>query len=126
MGYPNTYGKELILDLHECDSERFTRKKLKKYFKRLCMLIEMKRCKLTWWDDKGVPKEERQTQAHTKGTSAVQFILTSNITIHTLEELNNVYINIFSCKYFNEEVVRDFSRDYFLGVVAQAVVIDRI
>lgn len=121
------YGKELIIDLHLCNINRFNRKSLRIYFKTLCQLIEMQRAKLVFWDDIGVPKEEKQTDPHTTGTSAVQFILTSNITIHTLNLLGNVYINIFSCKEFDHLVALEFSKNYFeAGLVMQWKVIDRI
>jgi len=76
------YGKELIIDLHNCDSSTFTRKSIRDFFKELCELINMERCKLCWWDDHGVSPEEQQTEPHLKGTTAVQFILTSNITLN--------------------------------------------
>ena len=97
------YGVELILDMHGCDSSTFTRESIGRYFKRLCELIDMKREALYFWDDIGVPEEERQTLPHTQGTSAVQFILTSSIIIHTLDQLAAVYVNIFSCKEFDTE-----------------------
>lgn len=120
------YGKELILDLHDCDSNKFNRKDLKKYFVELCKVIDMKRCKLCWWDDLNVPEEERQTLPHTKGTSAIQFILTSNITIHTLDLMKAVYINIFSCKDFDSDIAEKFTVDYFKGRVIQSLTIDRL
>jgi S-adenosylmethionine/arginine decarboxylase-like enzyme len=52
---------------------------------------------------------------HLKGTSAIQFITTSNITIHTLDLLGAVYLNIFSCKEFEAEVVKEFSENWFKG-----------
>lgn len=58
------YGKELILDLHECDPLTFTRMSIGNYFKELCILIDMERCDLHWWDDYGVPPEEHQTDYH--------------------------------------------------------------
>ena len=119
------YGKELILDLHDCDNTLFNRIDLRRYFKLLCKLIDMQRCKLTFWDDVGVPEEEKQTAAHTKGTSAVQFILTSNITIHTLDITKSVYINIFSCKDFNEFDAENFTKTFFKGNVIQSLTIDR-
>lgn len=123
---PN-YGKELILDLHECNPKKFNRYYLKKYFTELCDLIKMQRSKLCWWDDLGLPQEKKQTLPHTKGTSAVQFILTSNVTIHTLDILESVYINIFSCKDFDAEVAKKFTEDFFESKnVKQSVVIDRI
>lgn len=120
------YGKELILDLHNCDPSTFNRKSLKKYFKELCLLIDMNRAKLTWWDDYNVAEEERQTEPHLKGTSAVQFIMTSNITIHTLDLLAAVYINLFSCKEFESNIVKQFSSDWFKGKIVSSHEINRI
>jgi S-adenosylmethionine/arginine decarboxylase-like enzyme len=119
------YGKELILDLHNCDSSKFTRKCIKEYFLRLCKLIHMHRCKLTFWDDLGIPIEERQKEAHTRGTSAVQFILTSNITIHTLDDLGAVFLNIFSCKDFSANKAAKFSQSWFSGTINHSIVVTR-
>ena len=120
------YGKELIIDLHNCDSSTFTRKSIRKYFKLLCKQIDMKPEKLSWWDDYGLEPEFEQTEAHTKGTTAVQFILTSNITIHTLELLKNVYINIFSCKEFNADLAMQLSKEWFKGQVVNSQIIERV
>jgi len=120
------YGKELILDLHECNPSTFNRKSIRNYFKELCDLIEMERCELYWWDDYGVSLEEQQTEPHMKGTSAIQFISTSNITIHTLDLLENVYLNVFSCKEFDSDVVKKFSEDWFKGKTVNFQVIKRV
>ncbi len=119
------YGKELIMDLHNCNPKKFNREMLKKYFRELCDLIDMKRCKLVWWDDHGVPPEKRQTAPHLKGTSAVQFIMTSNITIHTLDVLKNVYLNVFSCKDFDAIKAMKFYEKFFGGKAINFKVIDR-
>lgn len=122
----NTYGKELILDLHNCDPSTFSRKSIRRYFKELCKLIDMERAKLTWWDDVGVPEEERQTEPHLTGTSAVQFIKTSNITIHSLDLLGQVYLNIFSCKDFDDDVAKGFSEKWFGGETVSAITVPRV
>ena len=101
---PGQYGIELILDLHGCDAAKFTRDSITEYFERLCVLIDMQREDLHFWDDEGVSEEDKQTSPHTQGTSAVQFILTSSIVIHTLDQLRAVYINIFSCKAYDPKV----------------------
>lgn len=119
------YGKELILDLYSCNAKKFTRRALKRFFKDICSLIGMERCELFWWDDYGLPAEERQNEPHLKGTSAIQFIMTSNITIHTLDLMGNVYLNIFSCKDFDTKKATDFSRKFFEGRVASAKTIIR-
>ena len=120
------YGVELILDLHDCDARTFTRDSITAYFERLCELIDMKRETLHFWDDVGVPEEDRQTSPHTQGTSAVQFILTSSIVIHTLDQLGAVYVNMFSCKDFDPKVAEKFTIDWFGAGECSARFIDRI
>ena len=119
------YGKELILDLHECDPSTFTRRSIRKFFKELCELIDMEKEKLVWWDYKGLPKEYEAAPPHLKGISAVQFIKTSNITVHTLDVLKRIYINIFSCKTFKESDVWDFAEKWFKGTIVNFAVVNR-
>ena len=107
------YGRELILDLHECNVQRFTRHSINDYCTKLCELIDVERCELYFWDDVGVPQNDRQTHPKTKGTSAVQFILTSTIVIHTLELMGAAYINVFSCKEFDTEQTAQFTVNWF-------------
>lgn len=85
----------------------------------------MKPERLYWWDDHGLEPELQQTEPHTKGTTAVQFILTSNITIHTLDLLKNVYINIFSCKDFDTNIAAQFSAEWFKGTIVNSVIVER-
>lgn len=121
-----SYGKELILDLHNCDVERFNRESIRGYFIELCKLIDMKRCDLHFWDDLETPEEEKQTSDHTTGTSAVQFILTSNITIHILDKPGKVFVNIFSCKEFSCSKATDFTQHWFGGNVVNIQEVERI
>ncbi len=107
------YGVELILDLHGCNSSTFNRDSIASYVERLCDLIKMKRQALHIWDDVGVPEENRETSPHTQGTSAVQFILTSSIVIHALDQLGAVYVNIFSCKDFDPKAAEHFTVEWF-------------
>lgn len=121
-----SYGKELILDLHECEPSFFTRKRIKLFFQDLCISIDMTPADLHFWDYKGVPKKIlKNIPDHLLGTSAIQFIETSNITIHTLDRLKSVYLNIFSCKDFDEKKVMDKCLEYFKGYVANAHIIMR-
>ena len=73
----------------------------------------MERCDLHFWDDVGVPEAEQQTDPKTKGTSAVQFILTSTIVIHTLDLMKAAYVNIFSCKEFDTDKAAKFTANWF-------------
>jgi len=109
----NPYGQELILDLHGCDTSLFSRSAIERFCSELCELIDMERCDLHFWDDLGVAEEEQQTHPKTKGTSAVQFILTSTIVIHTLDLMKAVYVNIFSCKEFDTDKAAKFTAEWF-------------
>lgn len=120
------YGYELILDLHGCDVTTFNRESLREFFKKLCDEIEMTRCELHFWDDVGVPIEEKQTSPHTKGTSAVQFILTSTVVVHTLDLLEAVYINIFSCKEYDKAKAEKLTCDWFKSKKCTTHFIERI
>lgn len=120
-----SYGKELILDLHDCDVSKFNRLDIGLFFDMVCKTTDMVACDRYWWDDIGVESFEQQTLPHTKGTSAVQFILTSSIVIHTLELLGNAYINIFTCKGFDPKVVEHLTRMWFGGVVVAVHFIER-
>lgn len=122
----DNYGKELILDLHNCNSSLFTRDILDLFFKELCELIDMQQCERFFWDDHGLPPDECQTLPHTKGITAVQFILTSNITIHTLDILERVYLNIFSCKDFDEEIAISYCSKFFSGDIKNNQVLRRV
>ena len=119
------YGEELILDLHGCNSARFNRLDIQKYCEALCELIKMERCDLYFWDDVGVAEDECQAHPKTKGTSAVQFILTSTIVIHTLDLMDAVYVNIFSCKDFDTNEAARFTATWFESSDWKATVIAR-
>ncbi len=121
----NDYGKEVIIDLHNCDRTTFTRKSIRAYFKKLCSIIDMERGPIHWWDDLHTPEAEKETEPHLVGTSAVQFIKTSNVTIHTLDLLDRVYLNIFSCKDFNANLAENFSEAWFKGRIVSSGVIGR-
>lgn len=107
------YGYELILDLHGCDVKTFNRASLDAYFRKICKAIDMERCAVHFWDDVGVPEKEKQTSPQTKGTSAVQFIITSSIVVHALDLLGSCYVNIFSCKHFDSTNAELITIDWF-------------
>ncbi len=121
----NAYGKELILDLHDCDTP-FSRRSIMEYMKGLCSLIDMEWEDLHFWDYEGDPEGYEEAPPHLKGISAVQFIKTSNITIHTLDDLGKVFVNVFSCKSFDCAVVERFTVSWFDGYVVNHQEIQRI
>lgn len=118
------YGKELILDLHNCNKE-FTSLNIEFFLIELCDdILLMKRADLHFWD---YDSEEEKMEApdHLAGTSAVQFIMTSNITIHTLDKLRAIYLNVFTCADLNHNKVSEFCSDYWHGNIVSSTLIIR-
>lgn len=116
------YGKEFILDLHSCDPTTFSRSSLDNFFSVICEEIDMVMEDRHFWDD----PEKVETDPNIVGTSAIQFIRTSNITIHCLDMLQKVFLNIFSCKDFDVNVVEKISTDWFKGKVVNRMEVQRI
>ena len=107
------FGKEYILDLHGCSG--ITEEMLKGYVYKLCEIIDMERygeCQIIWF---GNPPVE--------GYSLLQFITTSSITGHFTEEA--AYINVFSCKEFDIEIVEKFTKEWFNAKDVNARLIER-
>ncbi|SJM33309.1 S-adenosylmethionine decarboxylase [Mesorhizobium delmotii] len=120
------YGIELLLDLHGCDVATFNRGSLDAYFTGICDVIKMERCDVHFWDDINVAPENMSTEPKTKGTSAVCFIITSTIVVHTLDLLGTAYINIFSCKQFDSKVAEEFTTSWFSGRCVKRNLIVRV
>ena len=128
------FGKELIIDLYDCDVEKFNRSSIKQWLDELCKLIDMKQEDLYFWDYKWFwfwriiyfwKGLKLPTEKHLLGTSAIQFITTSNITIHTLDLVGECYINIFSCKDFDIKEAASFSRRWFEAKKVWTKVLER-
>ena len=47
------------------------------------------------------------------GFSMVQLIETSNIAMHSVDRDNTMYLDVFSCKPFNNVTVMDTVKEYF-------------
>lgn len=120
------YGKELILDLHDCDSITFRRSVIEEFMTKCCEIMEVEQCDLHFWDDFDSHPEECQTDPKTKGTTAIQFLLQSNITIHTLDLLEKVFINFFSCKKFSSEDLVYLTVETFKGKIVNHHILDRL
>lgn len=127
MNEQQTYGFEVIIDLAKADVAKFTRPALNKFLDELCIdILEVQPEDRHFWDDEGLPPEQCQTDPKTKGTTVVQFLLTSNVTIHTLDLLQAVYINIFVCREFDIDKAVKFSQKFFNANITKVTVVERI
>ncbi len=121
------YGSELIIDLSKADVSKFNRKDLDTFLDKLCIdVLDVEVCDRHYWDDVGVPPKKQQTDPKTKGTTVIQFLLFSNVTVHTLDLLGTVYINIFVCREFDIQRSIDFCEEFFNANIENVTVINRI
>jgi len=102
------YGKELILDIFGCDPKIIrSKKKILEYSNKICNLIKMKKYGKPTCERFGFGKD------FTAGFSLVQLIESSLVSGHFSELWNKVYINIFSCKNFDDKKAAAFTEKFF-------------
>lgn len=102
------WGKHLILDVANGDLEAVRSKEvIQNFVNELVKAIDMIAFGPTWI-------ERFATHDATKsGISFVQMIETSNITGHFVDKDGSFYLDIFSCKDFDEEIVVELVEKYF-------------
>jgi len=100
------WGKVALINLYECDSKLIKNPlEIQNYIKQLCKEINMKMV--------DSPKIKRFGKDDLDGFSFMQFIETSSITGHFDETEERAFIDIFSCKEFNEKKAIKFSKEFF-------------
>jgi S-adenosylmethionine/arginine decarboxylase-like enzyme len=103
------WGIASAVDIYDCDPEKIRcAETIRHFVVELCDLIEMKR----FGDTQVVHFGEDERVA---GYSMVQLIETSLISAHFANMTNTVYLDVFSCKPYDPEIVRSFSQLYFGG-----------
>lgn len=115
------YGQELILDLHNCEPRSFTYYSVRDFFRQLCERIGMERCGFAYVESE--PGDDEDPKTH--GLSAVQFIVKSSITIHCLDKMSRVYLNVFSCDSFDRDEVEQFAVGWFGGTRVKCIEVAR-
>ena len=101
------WGLAMGINLHSCNPEYVqSAEKIKEFVVKLCELIDMKRfgeCVVVNFGED--PK--------VSGFSMTQLIETSLISGHFVNSTNNIYLDIFSCKYYDPDLTAKFASDFF-------------
>ena len=114
------YGKELILDLYDCDSKTIrSKKKILEYSNKICDLIKVKKY------GKPICQRFALDDPVAAGYSFVQLIESSSITGHFSELWNRAFINIFACKLFDHKIATDFTKNFFRAKKIKTLVLIR-
>ena len=103
------WGLLASIDVHDCDRNLIRdASAIREFVVQLCDLIEMKRFGETVVVHFGEDEE-------VAGFSMLQLIETSLISGHFANQTNNVYLDVFSCKFYEPNVVASFAKSFFGG-----------
>lgn len=59
------------------------------------------------------------------GFTLVQLIETSNITAHFVDETNDIYLDVFSCKEYDPSIVIEVAKKYFSPKNVHLTILER-
>jgi S-adenosylmethionine/arginine decarboxylase-like enzyme len=115
------FGQELILNLYDCDEEAIcSAAAIEQFVITLCDdVIHMKR-----YGDPLIPHFGHDSPI-TSGYSLVQLIETSSITGHFSEYKRSVYLNVFSCAWFDPEETERYCAEFFGAKRVEAKLVRR-
>ena len=99
------YGKHLMVTANSCNENLLSIDTVSRFIKEMVPRIDM------------VPYGDiviaRFGDGIEEGISAVQLIVTSAITIHTNDMMRDLYLDVFSCKWFEENIVLNMIQEFF-------------
>lgn len=100
------WGKSIHINLYGCDLSLISDPKaISEFVNKIIKIIDMVAY--------GPIHIDRFGEGEIEGYSAMQFIETSAITVHADEPGRRCFVDIFSCKDFDEEAAVDYSKRYF-------------
>ena len=102
------FGYHLMLDCHACDVPSIqSRDNVYDWIKKLVKDIDM--------EPIGEPHIEYTAAEFPDkaGFTAIQVIVTSSIVAHFIDSTGDVYIDVFSCKSFDNDIVIGTIKDAF-------------
>lgn len=100
------WGYHLHLDCSGCNNEAIkSHQTIYDFTKELVKAIDM----IAY----GEPQIINFGSEDKAGYTLVQLIETSNIGAHFVNEYNHIYLDVFSCKIFDQKVVKQLVKKYF-------------
>jgi len=99
------YGKQLILNAATCNENMLDKDMIRQFLKEMVERIDMVAY--------GEAIVERFGEGIEIGISAVQLIETSSIVMHTNDGARDLYLDVFSCKSFDEDIAIAVVKEVF-------------
>ena len=102
----NAWGWHLVVDAYDCDLEAMKNKEhVENFARELVKEIDMVAY--------GEPQVIHFGSGDKEGFTLVQLIETSNICAHFANDRKQIFLDVFSCKEFNQHIVLDVLEKYF-------------
>lgn len=119
------FGFHLILDIFDCNIESIRDEAvIREFLNVLLYKIKMKKMaepSFIYLSD----ENDYYVEKDIVGFTVLQGIETSSITIHFCEGSRTAYFDLFSCKYFDQDVVIDLFKEYLGGEIANQMFLSR-
>lgn len=120
LQFEKHWGKSAHINLQQCEHNRLTSASLlEEFILGVIGKIGMVAHGPCYIERFGSPDQNLE------GFSAMQFIETSSITVHLDEIGNRSYIDIFSCKNFEEQIAFDFAKEFFKAQEGTVTALER-
>lgn len=104
----NGWGLLTCVDLHDCNPDTIRNaEKIRQFVYALCEKIDVQRfgeCQVVHFADHN---------EDVAGFSMVQLIETSLVSGHFANKSNSVYLDVFSCKFYEVHIVVDYAAEFF-------------
>lgn len=118
------YGRELILGAAECNVKAFTYYPIWNFVRKLCDdVLGVERLDFVYRESE--PGDSTEGNPKTHGVTAIQILVTSNVTLHVLDLTGQLFLNVFSCGDYETEAVKRLVDVCFGGRLIAEQVIER-
>ena len=102
------WGYHLLLDCDGCNSEAITNKEtIKEFLSELVSAIDMVAIGEPWIERTAIGLPDKE------GFSVYQLIVTSNISAHIVNQSRQIYLDVFSCKVYDRNIVKEIVQKFF-------------
>jgi S-adenosylmethionine/arginine decarboxylase-like enzyme len=113
------WGYHIMLDCSNCDLEKIKDKNyIQNFVNTLIEAVDMQAHGSTII-------ENLLSGTSNEGYSVLQMITTSNITCHFVNSTGSAYIDLFSCKSFDPEIVKSLVSSFFNPTDTKVLFIER-
>ena len=103
------WGLSTSIDIYDCDANTIRdAEAIRQFTKEMCQLLKVKA-----YGETTIVEFGDDPRVH--GYSMVQLIETSLVSAHFAEDTNTVYLDVFSCKYYDPVEAIEYARAFFQG-----------